>query len=411
MTKQRYKSFLIILLILFSFLCNAFPFIITTHAEERNYSNVLDDLLLDSSFEVKDFPDNPEDFGLYVFQIAESEFDELFLYVYQPSNATYDRVATSVNIAVGTGDEFHPKNYKLELLSSEGTLDKYIVKDFTIDKEKDVRTYEIPSIYSLFDEEVDQGLPDYNENIINEKAFEVGIRFYARNVGAFVIYNSVEVETIEILNPYHGLIRYGDGFFLWGISNCDSHFIAFSTSKPMDKLLEADVYFKTQDFSTSTTLFGGEHVTPGEVKEHYETLSYKEKVEHTGNGWFANTYTWDRIQTVQDLINSGLLNDEGIEDVQNLQWVLRFYESTYTHWESDSAFGGTYTKVSEVSILRLFFEHDGKLYNLGAVCDKVTGDGIPDGGNFGYDFWFIIAVLIIIISVVLIVVYSKFFKE
>lgn len=45
--------------------------------------------------------------------------------------------------------------------------------------------------------------------------------------------------------------------------------------------------------------------------------------------------------------------------------------STVTFW----------TDISQVTVLRLKFITDGKVYNLGAVSDKVTGDNKPGNNN------------------------------
>ena len=76
------------------------------------------------------------------------------------------------------------------------------------------------------------------------------------------------------------------------------------------------------------------------------------------------------------------LTDEGKQDVENTQWVLRFLETQYDeqYWFQG---GSTLysTSVSQVTILRLKFEVAGTVYNLGAVMDKQTGDHRPDNEN------------------------------
>ena len=63
---------------------------VSAASEEKQYSNVLDDLKKDSTFDVATYPDDPEDVSVKLIQIAESEDGQLFLYVYQPSNDTID---------------------------------------------------------------------------------------------------------------------------------------------------------------------------------------------------------------------------------------------------------------------------------------------------------------------------------
>ena len=47
----------------------------------------------------------------------------------------------------------------------------------------------------------------------------------------------VDIETITITDKFVGFVRYKDGFKLY-VGACDSHFVAFNTDKPIDKLLE-----------------------------------------------------------------------------------------------------------------------------------------------------------------------------
>ena len=98
-----------------------------------------------------------------------------------------------------------------------------------------------------------------------------------------------------------------------------------------------------------------------------------------------------------------------------MDWVLRFTETNYTY-RSDS-FGEycTMSNVSEVTILRLKFETDGVIYNLGVVDNKQSpAEGqAPDNNNideldwpsFGDKDWekllgtilFVIALIIIVV--------------
>ena len=63
-------------------------------------------------------------------------------------------------------------------------------------------------------------------------------------------------------------------------------------------------------------------------------------------------------------------------------WVLRFFESTFQIIASANGnYSETNTEVTDVTILRLKFETDGKTYNLGVVDNKQQGDGKPDNGQ------------------------------
>ena len=96
------------------------------------YTNVIDDLKKDSGFKPSNYPENAEDYGLQVIQLAESADKELFIYVYQPSGQTKNFTACSVNISTTINDNISFINYKLQKLNSNGVFFKYKVSDFTV---------------------------------------------------------------------------------------------------------------------------------------------------------------------------------------------------------------------------------------------------------------------------------------
>ena len=192
-----------------------------------------------------------------------------------------------------------------------------------------------------------------------------------------------------------GFVRYKDGFKLY-VGACDSHFVAFNTDRPIDKLLEADVYYTTQSYDWSSVPFVGVKETFGDKADKYAYLKYTDKVEHTGGGLFAGTYKWDRIQTIDDFIKgenreniyhgavldvktSSKLTDEALNELKGKKWVLRFAETGYS-LSGYSTTGSTfesYTLVGDVTILRLKFETDGITYDLGVIDNKQSGSKDP----------------------------------
>ena len=98
------------------------------NAEETTdtYTDVLEDLQKDENFNPDDYPAVANDYSLQVIQIAESVNNELFVYVYQPSDETKDLVATEIRMSTPElGIDSTYKDYKLILLSSQGVFDKY----------------------------------------------------------------------------------------------------------------------------------------------------------------------------------------------------------------------------------------------------------------------------------------------
>ena len=107
-----------------------------------------------------------------MIQIAESEDKELFIYTYQPCARMNVLTATKVNMAAAKKVD-SMKMYDLTLLSSEGVFCKYKVNDFTV-LDKDVRYYNISSIYRNYIEGIDTDAVADSDNNVVGKSFAVG---------------------------------------------------------------------------------------------------------------------------------------------------------------------------------------------------------------------------------------------
>ena len=344
------------------------------------YSSVLDDLQKDSNFKESDYTANAEDYSLQVIQIAESSDGELFVYTYQPSAKTKFMPATSINISTAINDSLQYKNYKLFLLNIEGVFCKYLVEGITV-KTDTVRYYDISSIFRAWDKSIDSGTPKYNENLIDEVSYSIGKLYTACTINGEVSYACTYPETILVTDKYVGYIRYPDGFGLASYKQCDSHFIAFSTDKEIDRLIEADVYYVQKSVSRNYVYGQLNQENYGTAEEKYAYLKYTDEASNPANGWFGHKYTWNRIESVDDFIVNEDLTSEAKTDLKNKQWVLRFAETSYTTTSGGNLMNISSTEVSEVTILRLKFETDGKVYNLGVVDNKQTGNGIPDNND------------------------------
>ena len=391
------------------------PSSVYAESTSSGYSNVLDDLKSDPNFDENLYPANEKNYSLQVVQIAESTDGELLVYVYQPSNGKKDDTATSINISTAINDSLYYKNYKLELLSKDGVFCKYRVKDFTV-KEEVLRYYDISSIFRKYDKDVDEGLPEYNENDINEVSYNVSKLFTAVSIDGSVIYSCLDTETIVIQNKYVGYLRYSNGFKLYQ-DKCDSWFVAFSTDKPIDRLMEADVDYMIQDYTWFTDPNQGyqKFESHGELIKKSVTLNYTDVAGSTADGWFAHEYTWNRIESVDDFIANEDLTEEAKKDLGNMDWVLRFVETNYTYRSDSSGEYCNMSNVSEVTILRLKFETDGVIYNLGVVDNKQSpAEGqTPDNNNtdeldwpsFGDKDWEkILGTILLMIGLILIVI-------
>ena len=366
-------------------------------AESVQNTSVSEDLSKDSSFNEANYPSKSNDYSVQIIQLAESVNKELFVYTYQPSG---DKVrASSINISTTINDEISFFNYPIELLNFDGTLFKYKVTGFEV-KADPVRYYVISNIYRPFNASI--GDKKSGNNTINEVNYAVNRQYCFGEINGKPYINCIDIETIVVTDKFVGFVRYPDGFKLFtGAGACDSHFVAFNTDKPIDKLLEADVYYTTQntsyDFFTEDSPF---NIKFGDNKiNNYAYLKYTDKVEHTGGGFFAGTYKWDRIQSVEDFIKtedrttvyygavlnskvSSKLTDEALNELKGKKWVLRFTETSYNKSPRSGMGAATYyhaetTMVGNVTILRLKFETDGITYNLGVIDNKQTGSAEP----------------------------------
>ena len=392
------------------------------YAQTNGYSEVLYDLEKSENFNMSDYPARQGDYSLNVITLAESENGELFVYVYQPSGQSKNLRASSVNISLGTGDELSFKNYKLRLIDAEDVFYKYAVAGLTVSL-LPKRYYSVSSIFRPFDESIDKQAEDGNK--ITEVVYEVAKQYCFTSKDGAPYVEVVDIQTIEITDKFVGFVRYSDGFKLY-VGACDSHFVAFNTDKPMDKLLEADVYYTSQSYSYSFVTLVGESHTFGEKQDNYAYLTYTDRVEHNGGGLFAGTYSWDRIETVDEFIseNEGWQNvysgaiidinvgseitEEGKAALKGKKWVLRFAETGYSLNSGYGSVTSFSTLVGDVTILRLKFETNGKVYNLGVIDNKQTGSDKPVNNEWisaelSDNFKLILSIILLVLVLLLLV--------
>ncbi len=360
-----------------------------------SYSNVLEDLGKDESFDVADYPVDVTDYSLSIVTIGESEDNELFIYVYQPCFPKNFR-ATSISMSTSENN-VTPRLYSLNFVNKSGTLYKYKVSDFTVSSDS-VRYYEIYSIFRRYDSEIDPS-PEDPSQTINEVSFKVAKKWSVYSSGDYYVMECREVEVITVTDKFVGFVRYPDGFVWLGVSGaCDSHFVAFNTDRQMDRLLEADLSYTSQSYRRDWSQASGAAETYGSVGESSVSLNYTQRESYQGSGLFAYRYVWNRIESVSDFISntedsqiySGVvfnassgtrLTDEAKASLRGMSWILRFAETPYHYESAGSGMSAiaqtTSTLVGSVTILRLYFETDGVFYNLGVVDNKQTGSDQP----------------------------------
>lgn len=405
------------------------------------YTNVMTDLTKDGSFNAADYPEKLRDYSLNVIQIAESAEGELFIYTYQPSGQQVDLIASSINISRQKNNslEMSFPNYTLTFLNSNGVFYKYKVDGFELE-EKEIRYYNISNILRPFSNMLDK-LPAVGT--ISEVPNAVGQLWTVRTVGDSVEYAMTGSDVITVTKKYVGFFDYVDGITTSGApgiygeisaQHTQRNFVAFSTDRPIDRLIEVELQYGLADCSfeyCANPFHTGSSVddphaykdyvskTKGEpVTQEPVIISADEKDENALHGWFGNKYTWKKIQSTADFLKEQennkekyeLTNSEGVDSIEGTQWVLNFYKETHViHGNSniaDNHLFCEYQKVTDVILLRLMFETDGETYNLGVVDCKMTGDDKPLNGPKtpeGLPTWAIILIVIGVALVVLLV--------
>ena len=200
--------------------------------------------------------------------------------------------------------------------------------------------------------------------------------YYYNNV---LTYESKYVEMLDITVKENGFIRYLDGFELFAHEMCDSHYLLFSTKNPIDRIIDAEVIYDCNDIEKTN---GSDGTRSNYLYNQKVTLSETENVTFAGDGLFAPTYEWRRIESVEDFIKNETLSSDETAIAAKYQWVFRFLETEYVL----SPFANNYvkyTEVTNVSILRLHFVFDHKTYNLGVLDNISSGDHIPDNDVVG----------------------------
>lgn len=359
-------------------------------AEEAKYSNALDDLKKDETFDRNLYPDNLNDYSLQLITVSESEVGELFVYVYQPCQNMHPLIATHINMSLSdkvggivvdnevVAGSDTSKLYELTFLNSNGVFVKYKVEGLTVSFDL-VRYYTISSIYRDYIEGID---PDTgNDNTKTSQAFAVGKQFVAITSGDTVTYSCKDINFMVIENPFVDFLAYGtyDGFDLifGNVDYTDIHYIAFTPDRQIDTLKEADITYTTQDYTLNAD---GPNTgyTYGEKSEpQYKTLTGEESVGVDG----YPEYMWKSIYTAEEFMKTTTLTGEAKKQVENSQFVLVFLATKCRVQELSDWMQGHYkmttgTKVSDVAILRLMFETDGVTYNLGVVMNRQESDDI-----------------------------------
>lgn len=367
-----------------------------------SFSNVLDDLATDVNFDATQFKKDPKDPSLDLITIAESNDDELFVYVHQPSGENLKLRASKIKISTEE-DSLDYKVYDLLFINCSGVFYKYLVKDFTV-KDTDVRYYDITTIHRPYDSSLDLKNTNIDDSqTINHVYYKVAKLFTFTNNSMLL----EDTETITITSKYCGFIRCKEGFYFFDSYSVDLHFVAFSTDKIIDDLLEADVYYEQQFLSETTSYasFSVETFTSyGDIEKEHKHLTKNDEFTTSGRGWLSEDYKYKTIFSSNAFLSSNFYNINDMFDVasfnstfsnekalstesknaiKNTSYVLVFCQTNYDFKSIVSEDTTSITEkkyiVSNVSLLRLKFETKGITYNLGVLDNFQSGDIIPDG--------------------------------
>lgn len=411
-SKSLFKNlilFILLILIVISSILISNISGVEVYAAVSEYTDVLVDLQQDEDFNADDYPIDLNDYSINLIQIAESNSGNLYVYTYQPSIST-DIKATRINMSlsesvVGT------RLYPLKLINVNGVFAKYLVDNISVNFKDEIRYYNITSIYRKFDDRIDEPLDDDNPNIFDEKAFNVGGLFKASIIDGQIAYGRVNTETIEIIKPYVGKLRYSGGLdetelaywatlvgsgFLANVNfyekhAADRHYIAFNTDKQIDYLYEADLYFIMQSHTYDNhDKWASSFHTYGKEEEVYLPLTSVESDEYVGNGLGAKKYKWPLIQKTEDFIKKESLSKSEKSNIENTKWILNFALTEYSYASNSTGEAYQETLIPKATILRLKFKTNGKIYNLGAVSDIIgeSPDQKPGNTNQGdLDWW------------------------
>lgn len=349
----------------------------------EGYSFVLDDLSLDPTFKASDYPYVADLNSIQVIQVAVSEKNELFVYTYQPSQATRFLTASEINLTFAYDPD--PCIYQLELVSYEGTLCKYKVATNYVPNRNNPNYINITSISRLWNRRYDD--PPVAGTTTNTIAYPVGQVWRITYSNNKLVYEMEQTDVVTIIDPFVDFLQYEEGlhrddFFNPYATACRSHYVAFSTDHQIDDLTEAVVQYVER--SATHNLRAYSLITYGEPEVKRATLLASNTQSSDPHQFFYRKHTWNSIQSVDTFKQRENLTAQTISALDSSQWIIRFATTPVTFRYPNLV--DTYedfTDISEVEILLLTFVTAGKTYSLGTVSNKVTGDLEPGNKQSG----------------------------
>ena len=386
----------------------------STAYASTQYTDVLDDLRKDESFEISNYSNMTLDYInklntdsdktndqelMEVISIAESSADELYIYVYQPTHNELDLIATSISLSTdysADGQDIYPNVYDLELVSTYSVFDKYVVKDFEINDEV-YRYYNLVALYREYNSKIDKVVSG-GESTGSEISMSIGQQWSVYYLNNQIVYEMGTFETLEITPTFTGNFEFQNGLtwgnvsYKWG----NAWFISFNIEEYIAKhIYDADLSYKIRSIKESWKVVGGTTYTYGEWSQDIKVrLKDTATMTYKGDGIFAKEYSWNRITSSAVFLDRAeeqgvIISDECKQAVEKSQWVFSFLETTFTQESSDVSYTNKYSDIEDITILRLnFIDIHDDVYNMGVVSDRVNPDNKADGTGSGLDFDF-----------------------
>lgn len=417
--KNTYKIIAFVFAIFLSLLCNLT--LIPAFADISTYSDVLEDLQVDGSFNVNDYQPNATDYSMQVIQIAESEKKELFIYVYQPSANSVNLIASKVVLWTdfsANGKDFEPNEFELQLVSQKSQFQKYLVKDYEVSNEP-YRYYNIVSLKRPFNDVIDEntvigGATTLIAHPIGQQwcaYYYNDVLTYEMNTFDYVDITPTVTGYITLLNSYSFLNYIGSSF----TRDCEVWVLGFNVQNYIvDHIYDADlVYYETiveehynGSYLLSTEIKGKEDIPRKVILDEYDEMTWK------GTGINSKEVSWKRILKPLEFIeqineDKGYFSD-GVESaLKDSQWVFTFAETSYSSVQGITHNRTTVTrsKIEDVSILRLHFLSNGRTYNLGVVMNSVSPNTQLGNINAFEKSWFeeLIGILFLLFGLLILI--------
>ena len=414
LTKNKILSLILIFFLSFLIILTSVCPTIVRADNSGNYSGVLMDLKKDESFDIQDYPSMTLDYInsinsdldltndqplMEVISIAEGVDDNLFIYVYQPTDLEINLTASSVLLSLDNSPDGQNLNldiYDLELVSTSSVFDKYLVKDFII-LEEVYRYYNIVTLYRNFDSRIDEVVSG-SEAEGAEIGIEVGQQWCVYYYNNSIVYEKGTFETVDVSINFVGNINFQNGI-TWGslaglYDSGDAWFVTFNVEDYIvSKIYDADLTYKIRSIEETWAAFVGTEYKYGEFSNDIKvTLTESDKGSYIGKGIFSRDFIWNRISSSASLLSSLSiqnikLSDDCVSALENSQWAFCFLETERSFISGDGYWAKSYSDIEDVTIIRLhFIDILGSTYNLGVVSDRVNPDNLLDGNSSGLDF-------------------------